>query len=366
MEKNCYPRLLCDLSLLLQNVKAVTTRCHALGIQVTGVTKGIHSRLPIVRQFVSGGCDQLASSRLEQLKALREAGLGLPTMLIRVPMMSELEEVPRCCDYSLHSDLSVLEALEEVCARQNVTHKVILMADLGDLREGWWDQEEFLAAALRVERALPHLELAGIGTNLGCYGSIVPTVEKMETLAALAQRVEEAIGRALELVSGGATSSFPLVHQKTMPKKINHLRMGEGILLCYDLQKLWGIRGLDDISNHVFTLQTQVLECRSKPSCPVGKLFLDAFGHAPVYEDRGIRKRALLGLGKLDVGDIGDLIPRDEGVLVLGGSSDHTILDVEDCPRAIKAGDLMEFDLNYPTMLFLTARDVFPIEYLGG
>lgn len=364
MEKIRYPRLLCDLSRLRQNAEALTGRCHAAGIRVAGVTKGVNSRLPMVEQFVAGGCDQLATSRLDQMEILRKAFPDLPTLLVRVPMMSELEEVPRLCDYSLESDLSVLTALEAVCARQGRTHKVVLMADLGDLREGIWDREELVETALHIERRLPHLELAGVGTNLGCYGSIVPTVEKMEELASLAEAVERAIGRELEIVSGGATTSFSLVHWGTMPRKINHLRIGEAILLCSDLQTAWGIQDMTYLSNHVFTLQAEVLECRAKPSHPVGKIFMDAFGHFPTYVDRGIRKRALLGLGKLDVGDIMDLLPRDQGVTVLGGSSDHTILDVEDCPRPFKAGDVMEFDLIYATMLFLTARAEMPILYL--
>lgn len=364
-EKGGYPRLLCDLPLLRRNVEEVTRRCHQAGIQVAGAVKGVNAQIPMVEQFVKGGCDQLASSRLDQLEAVRRAGFGLPTMLIRVPMMSELEEVARLCDYSLESDLSVMKALNQICLGQGVRHKVILMADLGDLREGWWDQEELLAAALEVERTLPGLELAGIGTNLGCWGAIVPTVEKMEELAALAERVEESIGRRLEIVSGGATTSFRLVHLGRMPAKINHLRIGEGILESYDYKHEWGFTDMDYLSSRVFTLQAQVLECRTKPSYPVGEIFVDAFGQRPVYEDKGPRRRALLGVGKLDMGSAPRILPREEGVVCLGGSSDHTILDVEDCPRQIKAGDIMEFDVAYTEVLFLTNGAGVSIQYLG-
>lgn len=364
MENKRYPRVVCDLPRLRQNIIEVTQRCHRVNIKVAGVIKGINGAMPMVEQFVRGGCDQLASSRLDQLERVREAQLGLPTMLIRVPMMSELEDVARLCDYSLESDLSVLEALDAACARLGRRHKVVLMADLGDLREGWWDKEELLDAAVRVERDLPNLELAGVGTNLGCYGAIVPTVEKMEELAALAGRVEEAVGRSLEIVSGGATSSYLLVHRGQMPEKINHLRIGEGLLLSYDLQTDWGVTDMTYLSTHVFSLEAQVLECRPKPTHPVGKIFMDAFGFFPTYEDRGIRSRALLGIGKLDVGDVMKLLPKEKGVVVVGGSSDHTILDVEDCAREWKAGDIMEFDLNYSTMLFLTAGANVSLEYL--
>lgn len=362
MEYKRYPRLLCDLSRLRRNAEAVTERCRAAGIRVAGVVKGANGRLPIAEQLARGGCSQIASSRLDQLE--RCAGLGLPTMLIRVPMPCELEEVARVCDYSLESDGGVLTRLNALCARRKTRHKVVLMADLGDLREGWWDKDELTAQALRVERELPHLELAGIGTNLGCYGGIVPTVEKMEELAALAARVEAALGRKLEIVSGGGTTAYPLVHAGRMPAGVNHLRIGEAILVDYDLKREWGVRGLDYLSPGVFTLQAQVLECRVKPSCPVGETFIDAFGNRPEFPDRGLRRRALIGVGKLDLGSAMRLVPLDEGVEILGGSSDHTILDVEDCPRKLTAGDILEFGLDYTAMLFLTAGSYVAVDYL--
>lgn len=365
MEEKRYPRLICDLGLLEHNVREVIGRCHAAGIRVAGVVKGATALPPVVDCYVRGGSDQLASSRIEQLERMKKAHPELPAMLIRVPMMSELDRVACCCEYSLESDTAVLEALDTACGRAGRRHKVVLMADLGDLREGWWDQDELVAAALHVERDLPNLELAGVGTNLGCYGAIVPTVEKMEKLAGLACRVEEAVGHALEIVSGGASTSFLLVHQGRMPAKINHLRIGETILHGYDLQKLWGVTDMGYLSMDVFTLQAQVLECRVKPTYPVGTIFKDAFGNTPVYTDRGLRRRALVGVGRVDVGDQSKLLPKDPGVTVLGGSSDHTILDVEDCPRALKAGDVMEFALNYTPVLFLTDSTEVTVEYRG-
>lgn len=362
MEQKRYPRLVCDLPLLERNVKEVTRRCHDSGVKVAGVVKGANGLGPIAERFARGGCDQLGSSRLSQLKKL--SSFGLPTMLIRVPMLSEVEDVVRFAQYSLESDLEVLDAIEEVCARQGKRHKAVLMADLGDLREGWWDKEELVAAAVHVERELPHVELAGIGTNLGCYGAIKPTVEKMEELADLARRIERAIGRELEIVSGGATTSLPLICLHEMPEKINHLRVGEAILVCYALKYEWGRTDMEFLSSHVFTLQAQVLECRVKPSHPVGEIFVDAFGNCPTYVDRGPRRRAVIGVGKLDMGSEIRIMPREKGVVWLGSSSDHTILDVEDCSRPLRAGDVLEFDLSYPEVLFLTAAANVTVEYL--
>lgn len=355
MAINTYPRLVCHLNTLGQNVNAVTSRCHAAGVKVAGVVKGANGPVPVNRIYAENGCDQIASSRLSQLR--RCLGLGLPTMLIRVPMMCELEDVAQICDYSLHSDLEVLKTLDQICGRLGKQHKVVLMQDLGDLREGWWDEDELFSAALTVERELPNLTLAGIGTNLGCYGAVVPDAENMGRLIAMADRIEAAIGRKLEIISGGATTTFRMLHLGTLPPRINHLRIGEAILVNYDLVYEWQITGMDYISTHAFTLEAQVLECRVKPTHPVGESFVDCLGQRPVFEDRGMRRRALIGVGKLDMGGTARLTPMDEGVSYVGGSSDHTILDVEDSPKDWKAGDIMRFDISYSELMFLTSAE---------
>lgn len=351
-----YPRLEISRSRLRHNMTEVISRCAARGIQVCGVIKGC-SGLPEVGQlFRDCGATQLASSRIEQLARCRAAGVPGPYMLLRIPMRSELEDMVRCCDYSLQSEVSTLDELEQVCARLDCTHRVVLMADLGDLREGFWDQDELLAACLHVERELPHVELAGVGVNLGCYGAIQPTPENLGQLVAIARRVEAAIGRKLEIVSGGATSSYTLVHWGTMPEGINHLRIGEGILVSKDLQVDWGIHDMDYLRMDCMTLRTQIVEVKDKPTHPVGTIVVDCFCNRPTYEDRGIRRRALAAIGRADVGDIMLLRPRTPGMFVVGGSSDHCILDVEDCRPCPRVGDVVEFDVIYQTMLYASAR----------
>ena len=248
---------------------------------------------------------------------------------------------------------------------QGKTHRVIVMADLGDLREGFWDKDEMVDVCVHVERELPHVVLAGIGVNLTCYGSTKPTPEKMQELLAIADRIERRIGRKLEIVSGGATSSYTLVHWDTMPERINHLRIGEAILLGKDLQADWGIRDMDYLRMDTFTLRAEVVEVRDKPTYPIGEFAIDAFGHKPVYEDRGIRRRAILALGRADVGELESLLPREEGITVIGGSSDHCILDVEDCPRRLEVGDVVEFSLCYSHMLYATARSDMHIQFVN-
>ena len=351
-----YPQLEFDLALLRSNADAVISRCRGMGIRVCGVVKGVDGLPEAARVLRAAGAAELGTSRLEQVAKCRAAGVPGPWLLIRIPGLTELPDVVALCETSLQSEWPTLLALEEECLRQNKTHRVIVMTDLGDLREGFWDKKELVDVCERVERDLPHVQLAGIGVNLTCYGSTKPTPEKMNEFVGLARQVEQRIGRKLEIVSGGATSSFTLVHWGTMPAGVNHLRIGEAILLGKDLQVDWGIRDMDYLRMDALTLRAEVVEVKDKPTYPIGEFAIDAFGRKPVYEDRGIRRRAILALGRADVGELESLIPREPGLTVIGGSSDHCIVDVEDCPRRLQVGDIVEFSLCYSHMLYATAR----------
>ena len=311
------------------------------------------------------GAEELGTSRLEQVERCRAAGVGGPWLLIRIPGLSELPDVVRLCETSLQSERVTLDALEEECVLQGKPHRVIVMADLGDLREGFWDKDEMVDVCVHVERELPHVELAGVGVNLTCYGSTKPTPEKMQALLDIAARIEKRIGRKLEIISGGATSSYTLVHWGTMPAGINHLRIGENILLGKDLQVNWGIQDMDYLRMDGFTLRAEVVEVREKPTYPIGEFAIDAFGRKPVYVDRGIRRRAILALGRADVGELESLIPREAGLTVIGGSSDHCIVDVEDCPRRLEVGDIVEFSLCYSHLLYATSRSDVTIQFVN-
>lgn len=363
MGKNRYPKIVVDLKKLRHNIDRALVKCQDQGIEIAGVIKGCSGLPECARQFALAGCRFIASSRLEQLEAVRNYGVQTELMMIRVPMLSEASEVVRLADISLNSDMEVLKALDYHARLRDKTHKVILMADLGDLREGFWSKEELLSAALYVEQDLHNLRLAGVGTNLGCYGAIAATPEKLNELVARAELIEAEIGRELEFISGGATSSYLRVLEGNMPRRINLLRIGEGILLARDSQELWGY-DMSDMYQDAFTLQAEVIEVRDKPSHPVGEIMFDAFGNRPEYQDRGIRRRALIAIGKVDYGFPDQLIPRDKDLKILGASSDHTILDVQDCGRNYKTGDIIEFDLWYAPLVYATSSPNVDVVYI--
>ena len=361
-----FPRIVIDRDKLRNNCTQIVKHCEARGIAVAGVIKGAGGLPEIARLYRSCGAAQLATSRLEQMELWRREGIPGPYMLLRVPGLSELPEVARLADYSLQSDATTLDALNGVCAEQGVTHRVIIMADLGDLREGFWDKTEMVEVCCHVEQGLDHLHLAGVGVNLGCYGAVKPTPENMGKLVDIARAVEARIGRRLEIVSGGATSSYTLVHWGTMPQGINHLRIGETALLAKDLQVDWGISDMDYLLRGTMRLEAEIIELRKKPTHPVGETVIDAFGNRPTFVDRGMRLRALAAFGRADVGQVETLLCREPGMTVIGGSSDHCILDVEDCPRALQVGDVVSFDLSYSHMLYATGRTDIAVVFTGA
>lgn len=363
MNKNRYPKLVVDLKKLRHNIDRVLINCQDQGVEVAGVIKGCSGLPECAELMAQAGCRFIASSRLEQIEAARNYGVQADFMLIRVPMLSEAAEVVRLTEISLNSESKVLRALDHQAGLQDKRHKVILMVDLGDLREGFWDRDELIEAAMCVENNMHNLELAGVGTNLGCYGGIDATVEKLNELVECAEQIEAKIGRELEFVAGGSTTSYPRILEKNMPKRINLLRIGEAMLLARDLQEFWGC-DMSDMYQDVFTLRAEVIEAREKPTYPVGEIMYDAFERKPEFEDRGIRKRALIALGRADFAFADMLIPRDEKIQILGASSDHTILDVQDCERDYKVGDIIEFDLCYSTIVYATNSPNVDIVYV--
>lgn len=345
-----YPKLIFNLKNLSKNISEVKKMCNKKGIKIAGVTKGVFGDLKISQLFLDEGIDQLASSRLNQLKKFKNK-FNIETLQLRIPMISELDEVLKYVDISLQSELKVLKVLNEKAKKKTKIHKVVLMVDLGDLREGFFNEKNLLNVARWVFNS-SNLKLEGVGTNLGCYGAIKPTYKNLKKLSDLATEIEKKITKKpLEIISGGATTSLPLVIDEKIPEKINHLRVGEGILLARDLCDLWGYP-TKELSKDTLSIKAEVIEIKEKPSHPVGEIFIDAFGNKPTYEDKGIRKRALLALGKQDIGHHDKLIPKDKNIDIVGSSSDHLILDISDCEKDYKIGDILEFNLYYQAMLY--------------
>jgi predicted amino acid racemase len=356
-----YPSLVIDMNKVRNNAKVIQDLCEDNGVELACVIKGFNGIPEVAEEMVKSGCKQLGSSRMEQLREIKLRGLGIDTLLLRIPMLSEAELVVKYADISLNSQKEVLDKLNVLALEYGIRHRVILMRDLGDLREGLFDRESLTELAVYVENELSGLILEGIGTNLSCYGSITPSEDNLNELVDNAEEIEDIIGRELKYISGGATTTLPLLYMGKLPERINHLRVGEGIICALDLPLYWDTE-IDGLETGVFRIEAEVIEIAKKPTYPIGTKCVNAFGDTPEYIDRGVRSRVLLAIGNKDVGSYTKLLPTEEGIELVGASSDHLIIDIENAKREIKLGDIFEFDLFYQGVLFASDRCFMNIE----
>ncbi|MDQ2634866.1 MAG: alanine racemase [Pseudomonadota bacterium] len=340
------PQVSIDLGRIERNARAVVTRCAEAGIKVFGVTKGMCGMPQVARAMLRGGVAGLAESRFQNIRRLRDSGIAAPIMLLRSPPAARAEEVVRSIDISLQSELAIIGEISRIAERMGRVHDIMLMVDLGDLREGIWPNDVLPT----VERILEMkgVRIAGIGTNLGCFGAIMPTPDNLGQLVAHAYKIERLAGIRLDYVSGGASSSLQLLLDGTLPSGINNLRIGEAILqggIETFRDKPWEALEFD-----ACRLTADVIEVKMKPSRPIGKSGYDAFGNQPHFPDEGYRLRAIANIGREDV-HVEGLTPIRKGARVLGASSDHLLMDVTDAEPPVAVGDRVAFRMSYGAML---------------
>lgn len=343
------PRLEIHLEKIKHNTKTLLTLCQEHNISVAGVTKVFCALPEITQAMADAGLKMFADSRIENLKKL-ENFHGMK-ILLRLPMQSQADEVVQYADTSLNSELSTIEILGKAAVSQNKIHNIILMVDLGDLREGvWTDQVENTVGQLLKIKGI---KLLGLGTNLTCYGGVIPNKENLSLLVDLAEKLEEKFHIHLDIISGGNSSSLYLLGKGEMPKKINHLRLGESIVL--GRETAYGEK-IKNTYQDAFSLVAEIIELKEKPSVPLGEVGMDAFGNKPVFEDRGIRKRAIVAIGRQDV-SLDNIKPQDEKVTILGASSDHLILDLTDSEKEYRVGSEIRFSVEYGALLHLMTSE---------
>jgi len=339
------PRLEIFIKRIEENARSVIDLCHSYGVEVACVTKVMMAHPAVVRALEAAGADLIADSRIRNLQSLADTGISSPLMLLRIPAPSRAADIVRCADVSLNSSIETMELLSEAAEFLKKQHKVIIMVDVGDLREGIWPDRapEIVKAAAN----LPNLDVIGLGCNLACYGGVIPTVENMETLVNVRDACRKATGLELPVLSGGNSANLPLLASGKMPAEINQFRIGEAIMLGRNVidRSAWpGTR------QDTFRIVAEVVEVERKPSIPIGNRGQDAFGGFVEFVDRGIRLRAICNIGRQDI-TVDGIKPEDPGIIVLGGSSDHLVLDVEEASMPVEVGSTVAFYPNYASLL---------------
>ncbi len=290
--------------------------------------------------MLAGGVEGLADARLSNLRRMKEAGIKASMLLLRSPALSETAETVGLAEASLNSEFEVVASLAQEARFVGKLHQVVLMVDVGDRREGLMP-EDVEEVARKVE-GLEGIRLLGLGSNIGCLSGIHPSLKDTQLLVQLAVRVEEAIGRELEVISGGSSIHLSMVEQGKLPARINQLRIGHKILLGADL----GDRCSFHTSQDTFTLVGEVIEVKWKPA--LSKSSCGKPTEYPAHRGQDQQCRAILAVGTQDV-RVEGLEPKAPGVRIVGASSDHLVLDVTANP--VKVGDELAFRLGYPALM---------------
>jgi predicted amino acid racemase len=337
------PRLEIDLGKIHHNAHTLVGRLGARGIGVTGVTKATLGSPEVAGALLRAGVRTLGDSRIENIEAMRRAGVSAAMTLIRSPMLSQVDRVVRHAEVSLNTELDVLVALSGAAQAAERTHGVVLMVELGDLREGIMPRD--LAAVVEEVQLLPALELVGVGANLACQHGVAPDAANMAELSALVGSIESTFGLTVGVVSGGNSGNLGwALGDAAAIGRVNDLRLGESILLGREpLHR----RPIDGLHTDAIALVGEVIESKVKPSQPWGEIGQAAFGTPPTSDGEGDMVRTLVAVGQQDT-DPGGLRPA-AGIDVLGASSDHLVLGPGGHRLAV--GAEVTFQLDYSALV---------------
>lgn len=338
------PRIEINLRKIAHNARTLVDLYGSNGIAVSGVTKAVCGHHEIADILIKNGIETLADSQLSNIEQMRKKGIKAHFLLLRCPMLSQTEQVINTADCSLNSEIIVLKSLSKHALKLGVIHQVILMIELGDLREGLMpnDLDKTITELLKLKG----LELTGLGTNLACMGGIIPNESKMNELSAIAMRVEKKFGIQLKVISGGNSANHHWFMHTTDVGQVNDLRLGESIFLGCETVCRKPIPGL---FTDAFELVAETIEVHSKPSLPFGTTGQNSAGDQPLFKDKGTMKRALLGIGQQDV-MISNITPQ-ANIDVLSASSDHILIDTHE--QDFSVGQEVRFSINYSALLSL-------------
>jgi len=301
-----------------------------------------------LKELLKLGIKQVCDSRTSNLKTIRSINPSVETVYIKPPAKRAIPSVVKYADISFNTELETIKLLAKEAAKQKKIHKIIVMIELGELREGVL-REEFIEFYSQVFE-LKNIEVVGIGANLSCLYGVLPNHDKLIQLSLYEQLVEAKFDRQIPFVSGGSSVTIPLIYQNLLPKGINHFRVGETLFLGTDV---YNNTTYEKMNNDVFALFTEIIELIEKPMVPMGEFGTNVEGETYEIDKNLIGEtsyRAILDLGLLDV-EREHIFPKDKTIEFVGASSDMIVIDLGKNIKNYKVGDLIEFRMDYMGVL---------------
>lgn len=308
------------------------------------VTKILCGNKDYLAELLKMGISQYSDSRISNLKVIKNIDKNAQTIYIKPPAKGVIRDVIKYADISMNTDFRTIEMLSKEAQKQGVTHKIIIMIDLGELREGVM-REDFIDFYARVFE-MKNIEIIGLGTNLSCLYGILPNNDKLIQLSLYKQLVEAKFNIKIPFISGGSSVTIPLVMQGLIPPGINHFRVGETLFMGTDV---YNSAKFENMENDIFKLYAEVIELYEKPVVPTGELGTNLEGETYSFEEEDYGRttvRAIVDIGLLDI-DMKHLDPTDTSIKYAGATSDMVVLDLEENPNKYKVGDLLEFTMDY-------------------
>lgn len=340
-----YPLLEIDSDKIRRNVRKIRDILKLNGIELMGVSKVASGSSFLTKILNQEGVKWIGDSRIQNIKKAKKETAGSKFALIRSPQISEIQSVVKYSDASFVTEVETLRALSKSAKRLNHRHSVIAMVEMGDLREGVMPGN--LVPFVKEILALPGIDFLGLGASLGDLSGVSPTLEKIAGFISIRDNIVDK-GVDVEIMTFGGSAALPLFRENRV-KGINQLRVGEAIVLGRDPSKDEEISYLE---RDAITLKAEIIEIKEKPSIPYGDIGKDAFGNVRNFVNNGIRKRAILALGALEM-DENKLYPQDENARIIGATSDHMVVDITDSENQYKIGGVMRFTPRYLSLLRL-------------
>ncbi|MEQ9467891.1 MAG: alanine/ornithine racemase family PLP-dependent enzyme [Ekhidna sp.] len=309
-----------------------------------------------LQEVINLGAKEICDSRISNLEAIKKLSPEVQTVYIKPPAKRSIPRLVKYADASFNTEYKTIKWISDEAVKQNKKHKVIIMIELGDLREGVMGEHlmDFYESVFN----LPNIEVTGIGANLNCLYGVMPSEDKLIQLSLYEQLIEAKFNRKIPWVTGGTSVVIPLIFKKQIPNGINHFRVGETLFFGLDLFTQEVVPGME---GDVFKLHSEIIEITEKPKVPIG--YMEANPSGEVYkineEDYGkTSHRAILDIGLLDV-SADFLIPDDDSIEITGASSDMLIVDLGESSSKYKVGDLVSFKLKY-----MGALSIFNSDYI--
>lgn len=318
------------------------------------VSKLLCGNIVYLKELIDMGATEFMDSRISNLVKIKKLNPDATTVYIKPPPRKSLRTIVKYADVSFNSDLETLKLISEEAGRINKIHRVIIMIEMGDLREGVLG-ENLLTFYEKVFE-LPNIDVVGLGTNFNCMYGVMPSNDKMVQLSLYKQIIELKFNKQIRWISGGSSVAIPLIQKRKLPKGINHFRVGETLFFGNNLVTGKTIKGMKD---DVITLYAEIIELLEKPIVPEGELAENPSGERFEInpEDYGKTSwRALLDIGLLDISPE-FLIPVDKTIEIAGASSDIVVIDMGKNPKNYKVGDYLKFKMKYMGALGLFNSD---------